>query len=290
MSDNRILTIVVYVLVLVFTLGQSAMATGVAGRFRLGGFLGTGLSKQEDLNDTIDDVKQLYRELGTAEDIDVDFGDDELGGGFLYGAYAEYLVNDRFVVGAEVMPLSSTGGYEMSYELSDWGYDYCVNMDMEYQTTALLTSVYGIYRVPLEKSPLALRMGIGIGRMSGAKFEANHKGIIEENIEGTIERWDASLEASGSDFTYQGIFGAEYQVADYVFICANVAYRSASVAELEVDDVDRSNVNAWENIEEGETLRWHKEPTYADFSTEDGHEVGLDYGGLYLTVSMGIEF
>ena len=268
---------------------QSVMASDDVGRFRVGGLFGAAMADHEDLNDTIDDAGDFWTQW------EVDWDDDDVGGGLALGIFAEYLINDRFAVGAEFMRLSGSGGYSWS-DAQEFG---SVDVDVGYDATGSVVSLYGVYRLPLGDSPMTLRFGAGAGYLFGAKF------VLDFGAYETYEDWgglegsrdttivsQTDVEASGSGVGFHGLVGAEYHLTDQWLLMASASYRVARVDELEVDEasskVNGMPVDTWW-VEEGETLKWYNEDGVY-FSTEDGDEVGLDFRGLQLTVSVAYAF
>lgn len=277
--------------ILVIAGSQSVLASDDIGRFRVGGLFGAAMADHEDLNDTIDDAEDFW----THWEIDWN-DDDDVGGGLALGIFAEYLVNDRFAVGAEFMRLSGSGGYNWSYA-DDFVSD---EVDVGYAATGNIASAYGIYRLRLGDSPVSLRFGAGAGYFFGAKFE------LDFSTRRTSEDWgvlggsrdttfvgQTDVEASGSGIAFNGLLGAEYHLTDQLIMMASASYRIARVDELKVDQASSSEngmpVDTWWVLEEGETLKWYNE-NGVYFSTEDGDNVGLDFGGLQLTVSVAYAF
>jgi hypothetical protein len=259
--------------IVVLSASQSAVASESAGRIKLGVFGGAGVFDQEDLNQTIRDLDEFWEWWGDTWDY-ARFSGDELGGGPVFGAFAEYLLSENWLVGAEFLRISSSGGFLEEY--GDYGdYPYHVRSDVDYQAAGNVASVYGVYRYTLGGSRLALRLGAGVGY------------VFDANLE--IDAYASGLEASGSAAAFHALAGVEYHTTAQVVIVANIKFRAASIDQLVVDRV-------WplENwfIEEGKTLRWyHEEDGGAFFSTYgDGHEVGLDFSGLYPTLSIAYVF
>ena len=265
---------------------QSVLAVELAGRLRLGGCAGVAMCEQEDLNGIMDDLEAFW------SDWDIALGGVELRSALLGGACAEYLINENWVVGAEFLRLSSSSGYDWYLESTG-----TTDVDVSCGATGNLASVYGVYRFPLGDSPVALRLGAGVGYLFGAKSEMDF-GVYQERLDGSGSRdstlvWQADLEASGAAVAFHGLVGAEYEFTDNLLFSANFAYRVASVVELEVDDIGAS-INAvpdetWD-IEEGETLRWYNGEMGTYFSTEEGDKVGLDFSGLHVTLSVAYVF
>ena len=280
-------TIGCMILLLVGT--QSVLAGDLAGRLRLGGSGGMAMSEQEDLNGIMDDLEDFWSTW------EVDWGEIELRSVLLGGAYAEYLINENWVVGAEFQRLSSSSG-------SDWYLETAGtrgstrDVDVSSGAAGNLASVYGVYRLPLGDSPVALRLGGGVGYFFGAKFDmdfsVSQEGQIGPGGDTTLV-WHADLEASGSNVAFHGLVGAEYEFTDNLFLSANFAYRVVAVTELEVDNVSAS-VNgvpdeSWD-IEEGDILRWYDGEMGTYFSTVEGDKVGLDFSGLHVTLSVAYAF
>lgn len=265
---------------------QSVLAVDPAGRLRLGASGGVAVSEQEDLNGIMDDLEDFW------SDWDIALGNIELRSALLGGAYAEYLINQNWVVGAEFMRLSSSSGY-------DWFVDSggITDVDVSCGATGNLVSVYGAYRFPLGDSAVALRLGAGAGYLFGASTEMDFGVYQEERAgpgpgNGTL-RWLADLKASGSTAAFHGLAGAEYELGGNLLLSANLTYRVAAVTELKVDDVSAS-VNgepdeSWD-IEEGDVLRWYNGEMGTYFSTVEGDRVGLDFTGLHVTVSVAYVF
>ncbi len=269
---------------------QSVLASDDVGRFRVGGLFGVAMADHEDLNETIDGAEEFWTQWG------VDWNDNNVGGGLALGIFAEYLVNDRFAVGAEFMRLSGSGGYNWS-DAHDFG---STDVDVGYAATGNIASSYGVYRLPLGDSPVTLRLGAGAGYFFGAEFELDFsvRQTFEEpgGLGGSRDSTfvgQTDVEASGSGGAFNGLFGAEYHLTDQLIMMASASYRIARVDELEVDEASsRENgmpVDTWWDLEEGETLKWYNE-NGVYFSTEEGDNVGLDFGGLQLTVSVAYAF
>lgn len=270
--------------------GQSVLASDLAGRLRVGGSVGMGMCEQDDLNDTIDDQEDFYTLW------EIDWDDSELSGALQVGAYAEYLINDNWIVGAEFLRLSSSGGY-------DWYDDSfgTTDVDSDYDAAGNLASVYGAYRFALGDSPVTLRLGAGVGYLFGVTFELDYDAYqvldLGPDDDDTLA-YQTDLKATGSTVAFHGLIGAEYQLTDSLLLSANVAYRVGSINELEVDEFS-ATVNGAPNdfwdIERGEILRWYNDEIDDDewttsFSTREGDRVGLDFGGLYFTLSVAYLF
>ena len=267
---------------------QSASASDLAGRLRLGAIGGMGMCEQRDLNGTIDDAEDFWTPWN------VDWGDTELRRVLEVGAYAEYVVSENWVVGAEFLRLSSSGGYDW-YDGWSSGAVGMTDVDMGYNATGYLISAYGVYRLPLGDSPAALRLGAGAGYLLGAQFKMDFSAYQEGQFwPGTPEStavYQTDLRANGSTLALTGLVGAEYEMTGHFLLSANIAYRVASIAELEVDDF-RKTVNglpsqSWD-IEEGKILRWDSENM--SFSTDEGDLVGLDFSGLHFTLMVAYVF
>ena len=276
--------------ILVIAGSQSVLASDDVGRFRVGGLFGIAMADHEDLNDTIDDVKNFWTEW------EIDVNGDDVGGGPALGVFAEYLVSDRFAVGAEFTRLSGSGGYDWSFD-EEYG---SVALDVGYEATGSVASLYGVYRLPLGDSPVTLRFGAGAGYLFGAKFVMDFRGheVYQDrgHLEGSRDTTIVSqtdVEASGSGVAFHGLVGAEYHLTDQWLLMASASYRIARVDELKVDEasskVNGVPVDVWWDLEEGETLKWCKEDGVY-FSTEDGDDVGLDFGGVQFTVSVAYAF
>jgi len=280
-------------MILLLVGAQSVPAVDLAGRLRLGGSAGVAMCEQEDVNVIMDDLEDSWSAW------EVDWGDSELRSALLGGAYAEYLINENWVVGAEFLRLSSSSGYDWYLETSgnpDDPNGSITDVDVSCGAAGNLASLYGVYRFPLGDSPVALRLGAGAGYLFGAKFDMDF-GIYREGPVGpggdTTLVWRADLEASGSTVAFHGLVGAEYEFTDHLFVSANFAYRVASVVELEVDDISAS-INgvpdeSWD-IEEGSILRWYNGEMGTYFSTVEGDKVGLDFSGLHVTLSVAYVF
>lgn len=281
-------------MILLLVGAQSVLAVDLAGRLRLGGSAGMAMSGQEDLNGIMDDLEDSWSAWG------VDWGDSELRRALFWGAYAEYLINENWVVGAEFLRLSSSSGYDWYLETAGTPDDpigSTTDVDVGCDANGNLASVYGAYRFPLGDSAVALRLGAGAGYLFGAKLDMDF-GVYKEGQVGpgsgdTTLVWRADLEASGSAVAFHGLVGAEYEFTDNLFFSANLAYRVASVAELAVGDISAS-VNgvpdeSWD-IEEGDTLRWYNGEMGTYFSTVEGDKVGLDFSGLHVTLSVAYVF
>ncbi len=279
--------------ILLFLGAQSVLAVDLAGRLRLGGSAGMAMCEQEDVNVIMDDLEDSWSAW------EVDWGDSELRSALLWGAYAEYLINENWVVGAEFLRLSSSSGYDWYLETSGNPGDpngSITDVDVSCGATGNLASLYGVYRFPLGDSPVALRLGAGAGYLFGAKFDMDFDIYREGPVgpgEDTTLVWQADLEASGSTVAFHGLVGAEYEFTDHLFVSANFAYRVASVVELEVDDISASlngvPDESWD-IEEGDILRWYNGEAGTYFSTVEGDKVGLDFSGLHVTLSVAYVF
>lgn len=279
-------------MILLLVGAQSVLAVDLAGRLRLGGSVGMAMSEQEDMNGIMDDLEDSWSDWG------VDWGDSELRSALLGAAYAEYLIDENWVVGAEFLRLSGSSGYDWYLEVvatPDDPVGSTTDVDVGSAATGNLASVYGAYRFPLGDSPVALRLGAGVGYLFGAKFEMDFD-IYREGHVGpgdTTLVWHADIEASGSTVAFHGLVGAEYEFTDNLFFSANFAYRVASVVELEVD-YSSASLNgvpdeSWD-IEEGDALRWYNGEMESYFSTVEGDKVGLDFSGLHVTLSIGYVF
>ena len=274
-------------MILLLVGAQSALAIDLAGRLRLGGSAGMAMSEQEDLNGIMDDLEDFWSAW------EVDWGDIELRSALLGGAYAEYLINENWVVGAEFLRLSSGSGSDWYLETTGSTRD----VDVSCGATGNLASVYGAYRFPLGDSPVALRLGAGVGYLFGAEldmdFSVCHEGHVGSGSGDTTLVWQADLEASGSAVAFHGLVGAEYEFTDNLLVSANFAYRVAPVADLEVDDISASidgvPDESWD-IEEGDILRWYNGEMGTYFSTVEGDKVGLDFSGLHVTLSVAYVF
>jgi len=269
-------------MILLFVGAQSALAIDLAGRLRLGGSAGMAMSEQEDLNGIMDDLEDFWSAW------EVDWGDIELRSVLLGGVYAEYLINENWVIGAEYLRFSSSSGSDWYLETSGSTRD----VDVSCGAAGDLASVYGAYRFPLGDSPVALRLGAGVGYLFGAKFDMDFS-VYQEGHVGPSLVWQADLEASGSAVAFHGLVGAEYEFTDNLLVSANLAYRVASVADLEVDDISASidgvPDESWD-IEEGDILRWYNGEMGTYFSTVEGDKVGLDFSGLHVTLSVAYVF
>ena len=274
-------------MILLLVVAQPVLAVDLAGRLRLGGTAGIAMSEQEDLNVIMDDLKEFWSAW------EVDLGDSELRSVVFGGVYAEYLVNENWVVGVEFLRLSSSSGYDWYLETTDSTTD----ADASYDATGNLASVYGVYRLPLGDSPVALRLGAGMGYLFGAEFAMDfgvyREGRVEPGSRDTTLAWQADLRASGATVAFHGLVGAEYEFTDNLFFSVNFAYRVASVAELEVDDSSASlngvPDESWD-LEVGNTLRWYNGETGTYFSTVEGDKVGLDFSGLHIALSIAYVF
>ena len=270
--------------VVVLLLGtQSILASGPAGRLRLGGFVGMAMSVQEGLNATMDDVEESLSHL------EADWDDTELRSARLVGAYVECLISENWVVGVEFLPLSSSGGYDWHV---DWDFDPLASTDVgvDYDVTGNVASVYGAYRYPLGDSPVALRLGAGVGYLFGAQFEMDYS-YRDEYEYWTVLVREADLKASGSAVVFHGLAGVEYGPIGNLLFSANIAYRTASIDELKVDDFSVTRNGAPErtwSIEEGGILRW--DSGRHSFSTQEGEKVALDFSGLHYTLSVAYVF
>jgi hypothetical protein len=299
MSGLRSGGVIMGVVIMVLTASQSAFASGSAGQVRVGAFLGTGWPEYEDVNGTINDLAAYFQEATDWPGYtDHHFDTDELGGGWVFGGWAEYLVTDNLALGVEFMPLSSDGGFDYgyAYDYDDGESVYSVGVagDADYEATAGLMSIYGLYLLPMGDTPVTLRLGAGLGYLSGASLTMDFVTRYTVDLQ-EIEMWSENLKASGSAAAFHGLVGAEYEVTDHLLLCANAVYRKASVDELEVENVEGDEYGWFSALEKGETLKWHRyevdEAQWAyEFSTEKGDNIGLDFGGFYLTVSAAFVF
>lgn len=282
--------------ILVLAGTQSVSASDGVRRFRFGGLLGAATAHHHDLNETIDDYGDIISPgVGSWQE-------EEVGGGPVWGFFGEYLATDRFAVGAEFLRLSGNGGFDWSFYEYDYYYEYYMSVreDVVYEASTSAVSIYGVYRLPMRDSPVSLRFGAGIGYLLDAKFEMNVLSRLAYSTWSASEDrqetyvFQADIEASGSGPTFHGLVGAEYQVTDHFLLMANASYRIARVDELEVDAVNAQEdgvpVDWWLDVEEGEILRWYVGEAGAEFSTSEGEEVGLDFGGLQLTVRAAYTF
>ncbi|MCK4408714.1 MAG: hypothetical protein KAW67_01425 [Candidatus Eisenbacteria sp.] len=253
------------------------------------------MADHEDLNDTIEDTKDIWEGLAN------DWGDEPVGGGAVMGAFAEYVVTERFALGAEFLRLSGTGGYDWWVLEYDEYASLYAQADVGFEVAGNLASIYGVYRLPLGDSPAVLRFGAGVGYLFGAECVLDYAALMEfEEGSGYGGRQDTTfvvqsdVETSGSGVAFHGLFGAEYQLTDQLLLLASASYRVARVDELTVDKTS-TRVNGepssglWD-LEEGEPLRWYNGETGAYFSTTEGDEVGLDFGGLQFTVGLVYAF
>ena len=290
MSRHGILTTTAGVIITVLVASQSAIASGSAGQIRAGLLLGYGISDQEDVNRPINDIADDIRRDNDADQDYWSVDGDELGGGLVYGGFAEYRIVDNLVVGAEFIPLSSDGGLDFFAEYEDNGFDLTQNNNLGIETHAKLLSAYGAYLLPISDGPVMLRLGGGVGYLAGAELEMDYDFSLEGGPQD--ESGHESLTASGSAVAFHAFAGAEYRVMDHLIICANASYRVASVDELEVDKVvavESEEFSAFEYVDEGEILKW-KDGNTNEFSTEEGDNIGLDFGGFYFTVSAAFTF
>ena len=286
--SKQTLPIVLGSVILLVVMSQSAPASDLTNRLRLGGSLGMAMSEQEDLNETIDHYENVYSGWHS------DWDDSELRSAFEVGAYAEYLLNENWIVGAEFLRSSSSGGYDW-YDGWSSGPVGTTDVDADYDATGNLVSAYGVYRLPLGDSAAALRLGAGVGYLFGAQFEMDFDAYQEGqpfsgNPDSTVV-YQMDLKATGSALALHGLVGAEYEVTGSLLLSANLAYRVAHVDELEVDDFTRI-VNGcpddlW-HIEEGKPLRW--DSGISSLSTVEGDKVGLDFSGFHLTLSVAYTF
>ena len=274
---------------------QSATASGNGAQFRFGGLFGIATADHEDLNGTIEDLEHLWRGI-------VDHWDDEpVGGGAVVGGFAEYLVTEEFVLGAEFLRLSGDGGYDWNVLEADEFYSLYTAADVSYEATGNLVSIYGAYRLPIGDSGAALRFGAGIGYLFGAEFVLDFEGreVLEERrghgarVDTTF-LWQTDVECSGSGVAFNGLLGVEYQVTGQVLLLASASYRQASVHELTVDSASTSlngePYEQWWDLEVGEPLRWYDGDSGAYFSGTEGDEVGLNFGGVQFTVGLAYSF
>ena len=277
-------------MIFLFVGAQSVPAVDLGGRLRLGGSAGVAMSEQEDMNGIMDDLEDSWSDWG------VDWGDSELRSALLGGAYAEYLINENWVVGAEFLRLSGKSGYDWYLEVVSTPDDpigSTTDVDVGSAATGNLASVYGVYRFPLGESPVALRLGAGVGYLFGAKFDMDFSVRREGDVGPGSGESTLDLEASGSTAAFHGLVGAEYEFTDNLLVSVNFAYRAASVAELKVDDFSASLDGVPDeslDIEEGDTLRWYNDGTVPYFSTVEGDKVGLDFSGLHVTLSVAYIF
>jgi hypothetical protein len=273
-----------------------AAGTCGAGEIRLGARLGGGFYGHDDVNDTLDDVARLAESVcDDGYDGGCAFSSDDLQGGFLFAVNGEYLPNESWGIGAEFLPLSSDGGwnYHSTYE-DDYGY-WTEWDNVDHEAPGKLLSAYAVYRIPMGDGPLVLRLGGGIDYIFGAKLTYDADYYVEyssrdargarsgrETIEGR-----ASFDASGSALGFHGRAGVEYQVAERFVLVGDAALRFLKVDELEVDN-PRTEMDgepgAWDDMEEGEPLKWIATPYSVRYNTVDGKKIGLDFSGLYLTV------
>lgn len=273
----------------VLGVGQPAMASDCVGGVRLGGTVGVAMSRQEDLNETIEDTEGGFGYWA------VTWQDSKLRGGSIMGGFAEYLASENWIIGAEFLRLSSSGGY-------DWftGGDHA--SDVGYDAIGNLASVYVVSRLPLRDSPVALRLGAGVGYLFNARFKEDYDFYAEQpsSAESGRDRtsaWRTDFEATGSAFAFHALVGAEYELTDALFLSVDIAYRVASIDELRVDSISTTlngipNDTHWLNgdIEEGKILRWDNHYEAPSFSTTEGDKVGLDFGGLHFTLSVAYAF
>ena len=276
-------------LALVSALPAIALAGG-AGTFRVGGVLGISTQAHGDVNGVIDDTHEMWDDaFGTGGYYEEShFSADELGGGLVIGAQAEYLISDNVGLGMEFLPLSSSGGWDASYTYWDEYEWFTMDWNADLEATGKLVSAYGFYLMPMGDA-LSLRFGGGLDYIFGGKLEYGELMRMEDDyswFEGA-----AQFEATGSGLGFHGLVGVEYQIGDSFLIVGDAAYRVVKISELEVQDafVSWESVNEdWEGMREGGVLQWvHYEDEYGEdhyyFSTEDdGEKVGLDFGGLYL--------
>ena len=275
--------------ILVVAASQPVSASDSVGRFRFGGSYGAAMADHEELNRTIDELEEFWAYW------DVDWDDDDVGGGPVLCAFAEYLVTDRLAVGAEFMRLSGSGGYVWSH-IDESG---SVDVDVGYDAVANAASLYGVYRLPLGDSPVTLRFGAGAGYLLGAEFVLDFSVREEFEIwrgpaarEDTVIVCQTDVKASGSAVAFHGLVGAEWHLTDQLVLMASATYRIARVDELKVDSasttLNGAPIDTWW-VEEGETLKW-RHGNGGSFSTGQGDEVGLDFGGVQLTVSVAYAF
>ena len=276
--------------IVILAASQSAVASESAGQIRAGLLLGYGMWDHDGVNGPFNEIADETRSaLASSPDLVWELNEDELGGGLVYGVFAEYLVLDNLAVGAEFVPVSTDGGLDVFEEVEFEGDTYTFNGDIGADASARLLSVYGAYLLPLSGAPITLRLGGGVGYLSGAKLELNYDWSTRGP--GMTEAGNENLDASGSAVAFHAFAGAEYRLLDNVVICANAAYRSASVDELEVDCMETSGqMGFFECVHEGEPLKWYNGDEDMYFTTEEGDNIGLDFGGFYLTASVAFTF
>ena len=243
-----------------------------------------------DVNGTLDDTHEMWDAYGGSGFFDeYHFTANELGGGLVIGAQAEYLITDNLGLGMEFLPLSSTGDWDADVSYSDEYGWILVDQSGDFQATGKLVSAYGFYLMPMGDA-LSLRLGGGLDYILGGKLEFDQLVRIEDEYD--VLEGRGQFEATGSGFGFHALVGAEYLISDSFLIVGDAGYRVVKINELEVQDASVSGSrDDWEGMEEGGVLQWvHDEDEYGEgyyFSTEDdGEKVGLDFGGLYLTLGV----
>jgi hypothetical protein len=286
-----------------------SVAWGQAG-VRIGASFGYGAYSLDDINDFIDGTGEYWRDAEhelEAEEIDVGFSSEELGGGLVISGTVEYAVTDQISVGLELVPLSTSGEFSWDFEEVMAGGEGSIGAGerCDIEARATLVSLYGVYRVPVGNTGASLRLGGGAGLLFGA-LESDHRGFLEvTDAAGAAGReredWTENLEATGSGMAFHALVGIEYPIAPQVVLTGDVAYRFASIAELEVDSVSTNDEldlgGIYYETEEGKVLKWSDydgdfgfDDWAPRFRTDRGRDVELDFGGLYLTFGIAYVF
>ncbi|MFH1688780.1 MAG: outer membrane beta-barrel protein [Candidatus Eisenbacteria bacterium] len=270
---------------------RPALAQDDFARFRVGGLLGRGLGGQEDLNMTIDEsgMGGIWRQDESGRNA------DHIEGMLTRGLSAEYLISDRFGVGAEFVWFSGGGGYDWFISIEDEYGWWWIEADADYAPTATVASLYGIYRLPLGDTGVSLRLVAGVGYLHGTfahAFYGRDRYVEYDGWEYEVVL-DERIETSGSGGAFHCGLGAEWNLTDELLVTACATFRKAQIDRLEVDEF-RTTENgvpyeAW-GINEGEVLRWARDEWGGYFSTEDGGPVELDFGGMQLTVGIAQVF
>jgi hypothetical protein len=287
-----------------------SVAWGQVG-VRIGAAFGYGAYAVEDINDFMDGTGEYWLDAEQeleAEDLDVSFSSEELGGGLVIAGTVEYAVTSQVGVGLEIVPLSTSGEFSWDFEevIGSGGETIGAGERCDIEARATLVSLYGVYRVPLGNTGTALRLGGGAGLLFGGKLESDHRGYLEvtDLPDASVrqhEDWTESLEATGSGMAFHALVGIEYPIAPQIILTGDVAYRFASISELEVDSVSTDDEFDLGGIhyeaEEGKVLKWTDYDGHFDFEdwpprfrTDRGSEVELDFGGLYVTLGIAYVF
>ena len=178
------------------------------------------MCEQEDLNGTMEDLEDFWSSW------EVDWEDSELRKAFLFGVSAEYLINEKWVVGAEFQRLSSSGGYDWCIETEASG---TTDVEADYGAAGNLVSVYGAYRLPLGGSPVALRIGGGVGYLFTGSFEWDlnaYQVDMPVPMADSVLVSDYHLKATGSAVAFHGVLDADYELAGNLLISANILISS----------------------------------------------------------------